>query len=171
MSNYRFIGLESIAYGTPRAATVAGMTATLTTVEAIVPDSAVLAIATPGKTELMVEDSDWSDIVVSLPGEKTIEFATRDMDPANWALAFGGAAGTTGWRAADTAVVVSNKSIKAVTKSYNGNQVTIDIVNANIRGGGDLRFSKTESGMLTFAIDILRPKQPSTDRAITMLLS
>jgi len=167
-SDHRLIGLESIAYGTARSS-ASGMPATLTTVRNIVPDSAVLAIAVPSETELNVEDSDYPDIVVHTGGEKVFEFATRDMDPNNFVAALGGGTntGSTIWRAPRDAVVVSEAAIQAISKSYGGKQYKIKCVRTALTGGADLRFSKNESGTLSFRAKVLRPIALETDYPIT----
>ena len=162
MSDFRLIGLDGIAVAKALVNT-AGMPAVMVTITAIVPDSAVFAIAMPGKTELMVEDSDFADITINTAGEKLIEWGTRDMKPANFCLGMGGTSGATFWKAPAAAVIVKEKAIRLLSKTYNGKTMQIDVVHANLRAGGDLRFSKTESGMLSFQADILRPIQASTD--------
>lgn len=170
-SNYRLIGLDSIAFGPAYVAT-AGMptAANLTSVGAIVPDSAVLAIEMPGKTELMVEDSDFADIVVNEPGGASLEFATRDFTPENLRIGMGGTTTATLWRAPNDPVVVTERCVKAISKSYGGKKVRVDIVRGALRGGGQLRFSKTESGMLSYQLDVLRPHQPATDYPIVVAI-
>lgn len=163
-SDYLCIGLDEIAIGDSR--TGDGMPATLTTVSNIVPDSCVLAIEAPGKTELMVEDNDYPVAVINQSGEKVFEFATRDMHPTHFALAMGGDSGSTYWKSSASAVVVQEKAIRAKSKLINGKQLVVDCVHTNLRGGAQLRFSKTDSGSITYAADILRPNAANTDRAI-----
>ena len=164
MSDYRLIGLEGIAIGSMRAGP--GFTGTLTSIYAIVPDSAVIACEQPGDIDLMVEDSDYPDITLNTPGDKYIEFATRDMAMHNFILALGGTSGATVWNAPNDAVVISEKSIKAISKEYNGKQYEIELIHVNLKGGGDLRFSKTESGTLTYRGKIMRPVTLKTDYPI-----
>lgn len=172
MGDYRLIGIDAIAIGTSRTTTTGGMSATLTTIESIVPGSARLQLAMPAKTDLMVEDSDYPDITVYSAGEKFVEFATRDMDPTLFELGLGGStSGTTSWVADDTPVIVQEKCIRLKSKSYGGSYATIDIVRANLMAGADLQFTKTESGMLTFRADILRPLRADTDPPIKIVWS
>ena len=99
-SDYRLIGLDSVAFSDHNLTTAGFPTNEhFTTITAIVPDSAVLQIEAPGKTELMVEDSEFADIVINTPAGKYIEFATRDMTPENFRLAFGGTTASTYWKA------------------------------------------------------------------------
>lgn len=168
-SDFRLIGLDSIALSAPKPLTAGFPTAVnFTTITAIVPDSAVLAIEVPGKTELMIEDSEFADIVINTPGQKYIEFATRDMTPQNFLLAFGGTTTATLWRAPNANVVVTEKAVKAISKSYGGRKFRIEIRRAAIRGGANLRFSKTESGTVSFTADVLRPIHTATDYPIVV---
>ena len=164
-SDYRLIGLESVALG-PANVTTAGMSTApgaFTTITAIVPDSAVLQMEVPGKTELMIEDSEFADIVINTPAGKFIEFSTRDMTPEHFRLAFGGTTTATLWQAPNDNVVVTEKSVRALSKPYGGKRLRVDIVRAAVRGAANLRFAKTESGMLSYTCDILRPIQADTD--------
>jgi len=164
-SDWRLIGLESIALGVAQVAT-AGMPSAMSSIEAIVPDSAVLAIEMPGKTDLMVEDSDFPDITVYQPGQKFIEFSTRDMRPEVFRLAMGGTTTSTLWSAPSAAVICTEKSVRAISKTFTGRKFRVDIVRAAVRGGANLRFSKTESGTVSFTCDVLRPVMGQTDYPI-----
>jgi len=166
-SDWRLIGLQSIALGAAQVAT-AGMPSALSSIDSIVPDSAVLAIEMPGKNDLMVEDSDYPDITVYTPGQKFIEFATRDMRPEVFRLAMGGTTTATLWRAPTAAVVCTEKSVRAISKAVAGQKFRVDIVRAAVRGGANLRFSKTESGTVSFTCDVLRPIMAQTDFPIVI---
>ena len=169
MSDYRLIGLDSIALGPAYVATAGMPTAVhMTSIANIVPDSCSLIIEQPGKTELMVEDSDYADIIVNNPAGKYIEFATRDMTPEVFRLALGGTTTATLWKAPADAVVVTEKSVQAISKAYGGQKYRIDIVRAAVRGNADLKFTKTESGMIGFTADVLRPVQGATDVPIAV---
>jgi len=167
-SDWRQIGLDSIAIGTARSGS--GMPATMVTVGAIVPDSCVLALETPSKNEMMVEDSDFPDIITFNQGAKVFSFSTRDIDPDNFALGLGGNVSTGGtiWRAPNDAVIVNEVAVRAISKTYNGKKVKIEVVHANLRQGGDLRFAKAESGVLNFEADVLRPAAANTDHPIVV---
>jgi len=171
MSDYRIIGLQSIAIGDARTGATAGMPSTMTTVSAIVPDSCNLGLEVPGQTELGIEDSDYPDIVVNTPGAKIFEFATRDMGPVNMELGMGGTTSSTSWRAPNDAVVVKEVAIKAISKTYNGKKATIECVHCALRQGGNLRLSKSESGTLSFQANIMRPKHATTDAPIAVVWS
>jgi len=162
MSDYRLIGLESIAIGAARTS-AAGMPATLTTILSIVPDSAFLTIEPPGKNEFMVEDSDFPDIVVNTPSAKMFEFATQDMLANNLYFALGGTTGATVYKMPNTAVVVNQYAIKAISKTYNGSKLQVEVVNTNLRGHVDLQFSKSKPGTVGYQADILRPIALNTD--------
>lgn len=162
MSDYRIIGIDEIAIGTARNGTTGGMPSTLTTIRHLYPGSANVQLAMPGKTDLMVEDSDYPDITIYQPGEKFFEFATRDMGPANMVLGLGGTNGTTNWSAGTDAIVVQEKAVRLISKSYGGAYAIIDIPRANVMAGADLKLTKTESGLLNFRGDILRPIQSNT---------
>jgi len=169
MSDYRLIGLQSIALGPAMVATAGMPTASqMTSIPNIVPDSCSLIIEQPGKTELMVEDSDYADIVINTPAGKFIEFATRDMSPGVIQLSLGGTTTATLWRASTDAVVVTEKSVQAISKAYGGQKFRIDIVRSAVRGNADLKFTKTESGMIGYTCDVLRPIQGATDFAIVV---
>ena len=157
MSNIRLIGLESIKIG---AVGVTGeMGTTLATISPTVPDSAHLVLEAPGTTDLFVEETDLPDISILGTSKKTIEFATRDMGSLVLLEAFGGSFnGTLGaWSAPVTAAVIKENCIEAVSKTYNTKKLKIEIPRASVKVGGDLRFSKTESGQITFSCDVLIP--------------
>lgn len=159
MADIRLIGLTSIRIGAIGGAGAMGTT--LETINAIVPDSAHLIIEAPGVTDLFVEEEDLPDMQVLGTSKKTIEFATRDMSTGVLIEAFGGAVGTgaaaTVWSASVTAIVIKESCIEAVSKVYNGKQLKIEIPRASVHTGGDLRFTKTESGQITFSCDVLMP--------------
>ena len=159
MSNIRLVGLASIKIGAITASKNMGTGASLTTVNAIVPDSAHLIIEAPGMTDLFIEESDIPDIQILGTSKKTMEFATRDMGSLVLLDAFGGSFnGTTGvWSAAVTASVIKERCIQAVSKSINGKYLVLTVPRASVKTGGDLRFTKTESGQITFACDVLIP--------------
>lgn len=161
MSLIRLIGLESIRIGDVGATGIMGTT--LNTITPTVPDSAHLVIEAPGSTDLFVEESDLPDISILGTSKKTIEFATRDMGGSMFEKAFGGTytppAGATlgSWSAPVTAVGIKESCIEAVSKTYNGKKLKIEIPRASVKTGGDLRFSKTESGQISFSCDVLIP--------------
>ena len=156
MSNIRLIGLTSIKIGTIPAS--AAMAATFETIVAIVPDSAHLVIEPPGVTDLFVEEEDLPDIQILGASKKTIEFATRDMGTAILLEAFGGAAAAAVWSMSTSgAVDIKEKCIEATSKTYNGKKLKIEIPRVSVHAGGDLRFTKTESGQISFSCDVLIP--------------
>jgi len=156
MSNIRLIGLTSIKIAAVPASAV--MANTLVTITAIVPDSAHLIIEAPGVTDLFVEEEDLPDIQILGTSKKTVEFATRDMGTAMLIEAFGGAAAAAVWSASTTgAVDIKERCIEAISKTYNGKKLKIEIPRASVHAGGDLRFTKTESGQITFSCDVLIP--------------
>jgi hypothetical protein len=161
MSLIRLIGLTSIRIGDVGATGIMGTT--LTTISPTVPDSAHLILEAPGTTDLYVEENDLPDISILGTAKKTLEFATRDIGGAILEEAFGGTyvpptGATLGvWSAPVTAVVIKESCIEAVSKTYNGKKLKIEIPRASIKTGGDLRFTKTESGQVTFSCDVLVP--------------
>ena len=159
MSNIRLVGLTSIKIGDITASKAMGAGASIVTVNAIVPDSAHLIIEAPGMTDLFIEESDLPDIQILGTSKKTIEFATRDMGSLVLLEAFGGSFnGTTGvWSAPVTAAVIKESCVEAVSKSINGKYLKIAMPRLSVKTGGDLRFTKTESGQITFACDVLIP--------------
>jgi hypothetical protein len=162
MSNIRLIGLTSIKVGDVGA--TGAMATTLETITAIVPDSAHLVMEAPGVTDLFVEEEDLPDIQILGTSKKTVEFATRDMGGAMFEKAFGGAytspVGTTlgSWSASTAgAVDIKEFAIEAISKTYNGKKLKVEIPRASVHAGADLRFTKTESGQITFSCDVLIP--------------
>jgi len=158
MSLVRIIGLTSIRVGEVGA--TGAMTTTLETISAIVPDSAHLVFEAPSVTDLYVEDEDLPDIQILGTSKKTMEFATRDMGGGIFQRAFGGGYdATTGvWSASTTGAVEGKElAIEAISKTYNGKKVKIEIPRTLVHPGADLRFTKTESGQITFACDVLMP--------------
>lgn len=156
MSNIRLIGLTSIRIGAIGGAGAMGTT--LTTIVAIVPDSAHLAFEPPGVTDLFVEEEDLPDIQILSTSKKTIEFATRDMGTGVLIEAFGGAAAAAVWSMSTSgAVDIKERCIEATSKTYNGKKLKIEIPRISVHAGGDLRFTKTESGQISFSCDVLIP--------------
>ena len=156
MSKVRLIGLESIKIGDLMASGIMATGASISTIEAIVPDSAHLVLETPGTTDLYVEDADLPDITIIGTSKKTIEFATRDMGTTILLKAFKGVAATTVWSASTSGTIVANeKCIEAISKAFGKKKLKIEIPRANVRSGGDLRFTKTESGQINFSCDVL----------------
>ena len=164
MSKIRLIGLTSIKIGDVKADGSMATGASITTINAIVPDSAHLIIETPGVTDLFIEDTDLPDIQILGASKKTLEFATRDLGTSVLIKAFGGSAAATVWSAPVTAIVIKENCIEALSKVYNKFQLKIEIPRASVRTGGDLRFTKTESGQITFSCDVLMPA-PATAMA------
>ena len=167
MSDYRLIELSAISYGTMRE-TVGGMPTTLVTLHNFVPGSAFIALEPPTAKSFMVEDSDDPDITVYTPGGKRLEFALQDMSPEYFKLGMGGVTGATLWTSPNTALVVTQKSVKCVSRDYNGKYMVFDMVNVSISAGADLQFSKTAPGRLNFVGQINRPMCLLTDHAIKM---
>ena len=157
MSDIRLIGLTSIRIGSVVASGVMATMDSIATIAAIVPDSAHLIFESPGITDLYVEEEDLPDIQIIGTAKKTVEFATRDMGTAVLIDAYGGAAVTTVWSAPVTALVIRERCVEAISKVINGFKLKIEIPRASIRAGGDLRFTKTESGQISFTFDVLIP--------------
>jgi len=150
MSNIRLIGLESIKIGPS--------SASLVTVEHIVPDSAHIVINAPSITDLLCEETEYPDVQIIAAGKKTIEFATRDMGTSIMIDAFGGSAsGASIWNAPTTAIVMSERAFELISKKINLKQLKFEIPRASLYAGGELRFAKTESGQITFTADVLLP--------------
>jgi len=156
MGKIRLIGLESIKIGDLMASGIMATGPSISTITAIVPDSAHLIFETPGVTDLYVEDADLPDISIIGTSKRTIEFATRDLGTAILLKAFGGVAATTVWSASTSGAIVANeKCVEAISKSFGNYKLKVEIPRANVRSGGDLRFAKTESGQINFAADVL----------------
>ena len=156
-SGYRLVGLETLRMGA-----VGGsggiMGTTLNTLHNVVQGSAFLAFEAPGKIELYNEDSDIADILIQTPGAKFVEFSVRDMDEFYFQLAFGGSTSGTTWSMAQTAVGSIEKSLQIISKDYGADKVRFDIPRVCVRGSGDLKFTKTDSGVITFTCDIMMPE-------------
>ncbi len=134
------------------------MGTTLTSIVHIVPDSAVFVVEEMAQTELGTEETDYPDIIVNGAARvATLEFATRDVGNAAFIAAFGGtASGTPVWKA-DRSESVITKSVEGLSATYNSSKIRIDIPKAKITGNAQLRFSKTESGMIGFSCKVLLP--------------
>lgn len=166
-SNYKWLRLDEIALADIRSSKPGlPLAASFTTIANIAPDSAMLMIEQPGKTDLMVEDSDFPWATLNTPGEKYIEFATRDMKAVLFGFGLGGTTGATYWKAPIDAVTITQKAVKARTKSVDGHQATVKIYNATLRSGFDGNLSKSDSGKLTFRLEINKPIAAKTDSPI-----
>ena len=157
MSSIRLIGLTSIKIGNITAGKGMATAGALDTIVSIVPDSAHLIFESPGVTDLFVEEQDLPDMQLLGTAKKTLEFATRDMGTAILIHAFGGHAVTTVWSAPVTSLVAQERCVEALSKVYNGYQLKIQIPRASFKAGGDLRFTKTESGQISFTCDVMIP--------------
>jgi len=155
MSGYRLVGLSSIAIGNYGATGLMGTT--LTSITGILPDSATFAIPDPGDTKFFIEDGDYPDVTIANVSEPYIEFATVDMDPANFALAFGGTGAGTLFSASYTALDIRERSIRAIGKDIAGNQVSIDVPRASLRGNTNLQFARSTEGSIGFRADVMLP--------------
>lgn len=160
-SNVRLVGLDLI-----RVSNVVGATgwmpgtASLVTVGNVVPDSAHLIITAPVNNEIMIEESDTPDLVLAGTGIKySMEFALRDMGTKTLLLAFGGAySGTAGvYRVPVTAYPVRETALEVTSKTINGKKLKFEIPRAAMSVGGDLKFSRNDSGSLTFKFNIMQP--------------
>jgi len=157
MAKIRLIGLTSIKTANIKSNTIMN-TASLSTITAIVPDSAHMIIEPPAVADLFVEGEDLPDIQILGASKKTIEFATRDIGGDALVEAFGGATAGGVWSMATTgAVNIKERCIEAVSKTYNGKKLKIEIPRVSVHTGGDLRFTKTESGQISFSCDVLLP--------------
>ena len=158
MSRYRLVGLTSVGVGDVNTTTFA-MPSTFTTINNIVPGSAILALEMPTKNKYFTEDADYADIVITEDGAKMVEFATCDMQLSYFTLGLGGNnTGNTVWSAPTTPRGVVEKALEVVSKAYNGKTYTFEIPRAEFSGGADLRFSNkgaTEPGVLTFSAEVL----------------
>jgi len=157
MGKIRLIGLESIRTANIKSNVIMN-TDSLATINAIVPDSAHMIIEPPAVADLFIEDEDLPDIQILGASKKTIEFATRDMGGDSLVRAFGGTTGGAVWSMATSgAVAIKQKCVEAISQTYNGKKLKIEIPRVSVRNGGDLRFAKTESGQITFSCDVLTP--------------
>lgn len=169
MAKIRLIGLTSIRTANIKSNVVMN-TDSLSTITAIVPDSAHMIIEPPAVSDLFVEEEDLPDIQILGSSKKTIEFATRDMGSDVLVKAFGGATAGAVWSMATSgAVTIKQKCIEAVSKTYNGKKLKVEIPRVSVRNGGDLRFTKTESGQINWSCDVLIPL-PLTDGIKTSTL-
>lgn len=155
MGKTRLIGLESIRIGEIPASMA--MSVDLSTIDGIVPDSAHLAIEVPGVTDLYVEEQDLPDIQIIGTSKKTVEFATRDIGTTLLVAALGGLAAATVWSASVTAIVAKERAVELISKSFGAKRLMIELPRVNVRCGGDLRFTKTESGQISFTCEVLVP--------------
>jgi len=55
------------------------------------------------------------------------------------------------------AIDIKEFAIEAISKTYNGKKIKVEIPRASVHAGADLRFTKTESGQITFACDVMIP--------------
>lgn len=166
-TDWRLIGWQSVALVNLQPAT-GGIGPSLVSITNIVPDSCEVVLDIPGKTELFCEDSDIPDITLDTPSPKTIRFSTRDMCATYFMLAMGGTITTTLWEAPVSGAVSVEKGVRLISRAYNNAKFRVDIPHARVRGGANLRFSKTNSGTVDFEIDILRPAMLGTDVPISV---
>lgn len=159
-SNVRLVGLDLI-----RVSDVVGATgwmpgtASLVTIGNVVPDSAHLVITAPTQAELFVEEEDTPDIILNSSGMKlSLEFAVRDMGRTTLAFGLGGTSSTaTIWNAPTTAYTVKERAVEVTSKTINGKKLKFEIPRAAMSVGGDLKFSRTDSGTLAFTFNVMLP--------------
>jgi hypothetical protein len=155
MSDYAVVGIESLLIGAVNTTSYA-MPGTFTTIEHIVPDSAKLVFENPEPTQIMTEESDDVFIELANSAKKTFEFATYDIGDKMLLLAFGGSTNSTLWMSPTTATVTIERAIQMTSKTVNGKKHIFKIPHASIRAGGELKFSKTDAGQLTFSGSVLK---------------
>ncbi len=164
MSQYRWIGLESIKIGVSSITTATSlMPSTFTTIQNLVQDSAHLAIELPEEIRLYGEDSDIPDIITIGSGATFIEFATRDMDLNDtFVLGLGGSTDGTVYSFPVTAQAVRERSVRAVTEAVSGSKFMVEIPKASVCAYADLQFRKlsTENGTVGFICRILQGRTP-----------
>lgn len=149
------VGVSTIKFGT--CGTAGTMGTTLVAIGIIVPDSVVLTLEAPNKTDIFVEDYDNPFFVIPDPQRvQSFEFSTRDVSPATLLKALGGTVATTKWTQG-TSVAIIEQSIEVLSVANNGKYYRINIPRANIRGSLDGKFQKKDTATLKFTCDILTP--------------
>jgi len=156
-SDVRLVGLSYIQFGDITATKSMATCASLNTIGNVVPDSANFIIEAPTQNDIMIEEEDTPDISVLSGGIKSFEFSLRDMGTKTLIAAFGGSAVGGAYSFPTTAVVVKEQCIYALSKTINGKQLKIEVPRASIAAGGNLRFSRTDSGTLSFKCGVLIP--------------
>ena len=156
-SDPRMIKLESIAIGA--VGTAGEMGTTLTTVDKIVPGSAIVIFEPGSDIDHFIEDSECPDVSVTGKSVRRFEFATRKTSGANFLLAFGGSNDTTAaiWRAPQTAATELIRSVEMISAVYDSTKLTFEIVRAKLASSGNFPFTETDTGTIKFAGKILNP--------------
>jgi len=154
----RLVGLEVLQYGAVDNTTTFLTVTDLSTIGNVVPDSAHLLVDAPSTTDLYIEEEDMPDIQI-LGGRKfSLQFSLRDMGTQTLLTALGGSAAAGVWRMPVTSNVITEYAFRATSKTINGKQLQVDIPRASLRAGGDLKFARTDTGVLTFTCDVLLPE-------------
>jgi len=158
-STVRLVGLDYLQFGAVRSTGAFPSTvASMSTVGNVVPGSARFAVDPPEKTVIHIEEEDTPDLVIYGNQRKYIEFALRDMGTQTLLYAFGGLA-SAGVYSFPTATVVNNEyALYARSRDINGKYLTFSIPRASVEASGDLKFSKTETGILAFTCEVLTPQ-------------
>ena len=158
-SKIRLLGIEQIKIGAISSHGGMPTIISLATVGYFVPESAHIIIDPPTSTEIMVEDEDTPDLEILGNRKISFEFATRDFGTKSLILALSGtASGSTIVLLPVTSNVVTEKSVDITSKTINGKALRFRIPRASMKTGGDLKFARSDTGNLTYALNILMPE-------------
>ena len=155
LTNPRIVKLSSIRVGA--VGTTGIMGTTLTTVNYIVPGSAVVIFEAGTDTEFFVEEYEYPDISLTGKAVKRFEFATRKMSVANFLLAFGGSTTASIWSAPTTLATEIVKSVELTSADYDGYHAKFNIVRAKLAPSANIPFTDTDTGQIKYAGKILQP--------------
>lgn len=151
----RLVKLESIRVGAVGGGGAMGTT--LTTINKIVPGSAVVVFEPGTDTDFYVEEAEYADVSITGKSVKRFEFATRKLTVANFYTAFGGSTTATIWNAPTTLATEIIKSVELTSKAYDSTKLRINIVRAKLACSGNFPFTDTDTGTIKFAGKILQP--------------
>lgn len=151
----RLVKLESIRVGAVGGAGAMGTT--LTTINKIVPGSAVIVFEPGTDTEFFVEEGEYPDVSITGKSIKRFEFATRKLTIANFIAAFGGTTTATIWNAPTTLATEIIKSVELTSKAYGSTKLKFNIVRAKLACSGNFPFTDTDTGTIKYAGKILQP--------------
>lgn len=155
-------GIESVKIGDP--GTDGAMGSTLEEIGDLVPDSVLVNFDEPEEIEIEIENSNvpW-EIVFDGKASRSVEFATRRINPDMLVKVFGGTASDSDsggdndtWEAPVTLPQIE-QSIELISKVINGKKLKVSIPLAALKASLNGQMLKNDSGTLKMTAKVKLP--------------
>jgi len=163
MAEIRSFGLQTLKMGD--VGTSGGMGTSLTEIGKIVRDTCDLVMDDPQMNDIMSEQSDDPEEVITVKGTTTLKFSIMTMDPNVLVRVLGGSvsgtAPNTSWNAPDTAPEIE-QSIEITTKTG----AKIQIPRAKVIGKINYQFRRNDVLKVDVTCRVLQPTDGVTESII-----